>query len=187
MKKICMLDNHICMAFAGLSADARILITKAQTECQSHKLTVEDPVSTEYIARFLANVQQKYTQKGGVRPFGVSCLIMGFDVDKTPRLFMTDPSGIHSEWKANAIGRNSKPVSEFLEKSYENEMSSVDTIKLTVKALLEVVQSGADSMEIAVMNNERKVRNLSVEEIQVVIDEIEKEKELENEKRRLQK
>jgi len=41
---------------------------------------------------------QKYTQSGGVRPYGVSTLIMGFDYGK-PKLFQTDPSGIFSEWK----------------------------------------------------------------------------------------
>ncbi|CAJ0745260.1 4619_t:CDS:2 [Entrophospora sp. SA101] len=36
----------------GLSADARVLINKARTECQSHRFTVE------YITRYIAGVQQ---------------------------------------------------------------------------------------------------------------------------------
>lgn len=44
--------------FVGLTADARILINRARIECQSHKLTVEDPVTLEYITRYLAQLKQ---------------------------------------------------------------------------------------------------------------------------------
>jgi 20S proteasome alpha/beta subunit len=37
----------------------------------------------------------------GVRPFGISTLIAGFDSDKKPKLFMTEPSGIDTAWKVS--------------------------------------------------------------------------------------
>lgn len=99
VRKIALLDTHVCCAFAGLNADARILIDRARVEAQSHRLTVEDPVTIEYITKFIAGVQQRYTQSGGVRPFGISTLIMGFDpAEQHPRLYMTEPSGIYSAW-----------------------------------------------------------------------------------------
>lgn len=42
----------------GLTADGRILIDKARVECQSHRLTVEDPVTIEYITKHIAGIQQ---------------------------------------------------------------------------------------------------------------------------------
>ncbi|GAN02867.1 N-terminal nucleophile aminohydrolase [Mucor ambiguus] len=183
VRKICMLDDHICMAFAGLTADARVLINKARTECQSHRLTVEDPASVEYITRHIAQVQQKYTQSGGVRPFGISTLIVGFD-NKEPKLYMTEPSGIYTAWKANAIGRSSKTVREFLEKNYSEDMDEKNTVKLAIKSLLEVVQTGAKNIEIAVMTSDNTVKLLEQEEVESVVAEIEKEKEEEAEKKK---
>lgn len=138
VRKIVNLDDHIALACAGLKADARVLINKARIECQSHKLTVEDPVTVEYITRYIAGLQQKYTQSGGVRPFGLSTLIIGFDPHTgTPSLYQTDPSGTFSAWKANATGRNSNSIREFLEKNYK-ETSGQETVKLAIRALLEV-------------------------------------------------
>lgn len=59
--------------------------------------------------------------------------------------------------EANAIGRSSKTVSEFLEKNYTEGLSRDDTIKLTIKSLLEVVQTGAKNIEISVMEGYNKV------------------------------
>nr|GEW18860.1 proteasome subunit alpha type-7 [Tanacetum cinerariifolium] len=175
VRKIVNLDDHVALACAGLKADARVLINKARIECQSHKLTVEDPVTVEYITRYIAGLQQKYTQSGGVRPFGLSTLIVGFDpYTNVPSLYQTDPSGTFSAWKANATGRNSNSMREFLEKNYK-ETSGQETIKLTIRALLEVVESGGKNIEVAVMTKEG-LRQLEEAEIDTIVAEIEAEK-----------
>ncbi|GMP27100.1 hypothetical protein CsSME_00003250 [Camellia sinensis var. sinensis] len=176
VRKIVNLDDHIAMACAGLKADARVLINRARIECQSHRLTVEDPVTVEYITRYIAGLQQKYTQSGGVRPFGLSTLIVGFDpYTGVPSLYQTDPSGTFSAWKANATGRNSNSMREFLEKNYK-ETSGQETVKLAIRALLEVVESGGKNIEVAVMTKEHGLRQLDEAEIDAIVAEIEAEK-----------
>lgn len=177
VRKICLLDHHVVMAFAGLTADARILINRAQIECQSHKLNVEDPVTIEYITRYIAQLKQKYTQSNGRRPFGLSCLIGGFDMDGTPHLFQTDPSGIYYEWKANATGKSAKTVREFLEKYYTPELVEKEegAVKLAIKALLEVVQSGQKNLEVAIMRKDQPMQMLDAESIEKYVNIIEEE------------
>ncbi|XP_062103404.1 proteasome subunit alpha type-7-like [Humulus lupulus] len=137
MRKIVNLDDHIALACAGLKADAHALINKVRIECQSHQLTVEDPVTVEYITRYIAGLQQKYTQSGGVRPFGLSTLIIGFDpYTGAPALYQTDPFGTFSAWKANATRRNSNSLREFLEKNYK-EAAGQETVKFAIRALHE--------------------------------------------------
>jgi len=139
--------------------------------------------------RFIAELKQKYTQSNGRRPFGISCLIGGFDADGSPHLFQTEPSGIFYEYKANATGRSAKTVREFFEKHYkEDEVNNEHgAVKLAIRALLEVAQSGQNNLEVAVMENGKPLKMLDRKVILEYVDKIEKEKEEEQEKKKQKK
>ena len=51
------------------------------------RLTLDERASVEHMTRYIAGVQQRYTQSGGVRPFGISTLIVGFDPLGRPALY----------------------------------------------------------------------------------------------------
>lgn len=178
IRKILQVDEHIMLTFAGLQADARVLVDKARLECQSFRFNFEDEPTLEYIARFVAETQQKYTQKGGVRPFGISTFMIGYE-GKEPKLYVTEPSGAYSLWKANAIGRNSKNLREYLEKNHKDDMGTNESIKLAVETLLEVVES-SKNIEICVMTSAKKFEMLDDAVIDKFVKEIEKQREEES-------
>jgi 20S proteasome subunit alpha 4 len=101
----------------------------------------------------------------------------GLRANGNPALYLTDPAGTFSEWKANAIGgRNEKAVKEYLEKGWSEGLAEADAINLSIKALLEVVDSGAKNIEVAVIRKDGTVF-ISEERLTETIKQIETEKE----------
>ena len=141
-----------------------------RVEAQSYRLTMDECPSVEHLARYIANIQQKYTQSGGVRPFGVSTFVTGFDADQ-PRLFQTDPSGTFSEWKANAVGRNSKAIREYLEKNFE-ETEGKETQLLALKALTEMVEPSSKNIDVAVIAKGSQAAYVPSEDVDKMLKEI---------------
>jgi len=159
------------------SALTRANLGSTRVECQSFRLTMEDPVSVAYITRYMAGIQQKYTQSGGMRPFGISTLVCGYDRHGL-HLYHTDPSGTFYAWKANAIGKNSKTVREYLEKNYNDEVAKdeEECKKLAVKSLLEVVESGGRNIEVSTMKPGQPLKLWTEEEVDAFVTALEAEK-----------
>lgn len=133
-QKIFQIDDHVGVAAAGYIPDARSQVDNARFFSQSNKLIYDEPVEVETIAKHLADQSQQYTQYAGVRPFGVS-LILGGVVKKTPQLYLTDPSGTYISYDAIAIGSGSDQVTDFLEKTYNENLSLDDAAALAVAAI----------------------------------------------------
>ena len=133
-QKIFQVDEHIGIAAAGYIPDARILVDSARFFSQSNKLTYDESVEIETVAKHLADQSHQFTQYSGVRPFGVALIIGGVD-RKGARIFVTDPSGTYVPYAAVAIGGNSDEVTDFLEKNYKEGISIDDAISLAISAI----------------------------------------------------
>ena len=68
-------------------------------------------------------------------------------------------------------------MQEFLEKNWTANLAEADAIRLTIKALLEVVDSGSKNMELAVSRYGEPVRMLTEAELEAIIADIEREQE----------
>lgn len=117
---------------------------------------------------------QKYTQKGGARPFGLSMFVAGMNREHVPKLFLVEPSGMITMWKANAIGKNSKSVVDLLQKLYKEDLTVVQGAKILARGLSEIVDNPKQNLEFCVVTLQG-IKLLSSDEIEKLINSIEQE------------
>jgi proteasome alpha subunit len=166
-RKIYQLDDHVASAIAGLSSDARVLIDQARVFCQSNKFLYDEPVDIEVLARRLGDLAQVYTQHAGVRPFGVSMIIAGYDATGS-RVLTTDPSGAYRGFKATAVGRKNEEANRLLEEKYRDDMPLDEAVKLTIEAVNAASDTPITSktVKVAVIPAETKTfKRLTEEEV----------------------
>jgi len=165
--KIFQLDNHVGVAIAGLSSDARLLIDHARIQCQSNKLLYDEPLDIEVLTGKIGDIIQVYTQHGGVRPFGVSLIFSGVDLTGQ-RIFSLDPSGSYKGYKATAVGRKAEEINALLEKEYRDDMTLNEAVDLAVKTLSTALEGKAspETIKVAVIPADTKTfRRLTDEEV----------------------
>ena len=152
---------------SGLISDGRVLIQRAQTKAQNHRITFDEPMDVFSLVKDISDQQQLFTQYAGARPYGVSLLVAGID-ESGPRLFMTEPSGIFFEYKATSMGEGSAIVTKYLNSKYKETMTIEQGITLSLGALKEVLGAKfkKERIDIAVISSaDKKYKKLSRAEI----------------------
>lgn len=147
-RKIFPIDEHVGVAIAGLSADARILVDRARIDAQNNRLTYDEPIDIAVLAHQLADIKQQYTQYGGVRPFGVSLIIGGIDHHGS-RIFQTDPSGSCVGYASVAIGSGGDAVHAFLETHRTPPHTVEQAIQLAIACLSQAMEGGLDVQKLS--------------------------------------
>ncbi|WRX26003.1 Proteasome [Theobroma cacao] len=117
VQKIQCLTPNIGVVYSGMGPDFRVLVRKSRKQAEQYHRLYKEPIPVTQLVRETAAVMQEFTQSGGVRPFGVSLLVAGYD-DNGPQLYQVDPSGSYFSWKASAMGKNVSNAKTFLEKRY---------------------------------------------------------------------
>lgn len=157
-----------------MSPDARILIKKARKIAETYFGKYKERISVQLLTKEVASVMQEYTQSGGVRPFGVSLLVAGFD-EAGPHLYQVDPSGSYWAWKASSIGKNMTNVNTFLEKRYNENIDLEDAIHTAILSLKENFDGTMTSknIEVAIVRADKQVHIFSLDEIKDYLKETE--------------
>lgn len=174
VQKVAMVTKKLGVVYAGMGPDSRVLLTKARKMAQAYSRVYGEEMPTSQLVRGVAMVMQEFTQSGGVRPFGVSLLVVGFD-DEGPQLYQIDPSGSFFAWKASAIGKNMVNAKTFLEKRYSDDIELEDAIHTAILTLKEGFEGQVteNNIEIGVVGDDRMFKTLSPAEIKDYLTELE--------------
>ncbi|MCK5449580.1 hypothetical protein KAI32_01825, partial [Candidatus Pacearchaeota archaeon] len=164
--KINEIDEHIIAVSAGITSDARVLVEKARMSSQQHRMTYDSAPITESVIRDVADIQQQFTQYGGVRPFGVSMMFGGYNGE--PVLYTVDITGNYLKYKANAIGENDEKIKKLLKERYTKDLSSREAIKLGLDIFKEVQGENfsIDKFDVGIVK-EGKIEKLQGKELEI--------------------
>eukprot|EP01116_Phalansterium_solitarium_P024630 TRINITY_DN9073_c0_g1_i1.p1 TRINITY_DN9073_c0_g1~~TRINITY_DN9073_c0_g1_i1.p1 ORF type:complete len:234 (-),score=49.19 TRINITY_DN9073_c0_g1_i1:192-893(-) len=173
VEKISLVTSNIGFVYSGMGPDSRVLLRKGRKKAQKYYRTYHDPIPTAQLVKELASVMQEFTQSGGVRPFGCSLLIAGYE-ESGPQLYQVDPSGSYFAWKATAIGKNQNNAKTFLEKRYNDDIEIDDAINTAILTLKEGFEGemNENNIDIGIINADRKFRVLTPTEIKDYLAEL---------------
>ncbi|VDK80962.1 unnamed protein product [Litomosoides sigmodontis] len=184
-EKISKVDSHVAVTFAGLIADSRTLVERAQIEAQNFWFTYNRKMRVEDVTMSVANLALQFgdddAKASMSRPFGVAMLFGGVDQDG-PRLFHLDPSGTFIDCMAKSIGAASDGAEQSLKEHYHESMSLLEAEKITLSILKQVMEEKITSSNVEVVavipTKDDKGRltgsfeRLSKEQLDVLISEI---------------
>lgn len=133
IEKISKIDDHIGIASCGILADSRVLIDYARVRAQINRMTYNEPVEVSALVKDICDRKQRFTQMGGIRPYGIALLVAG--MNDAPHLYETDPSGTLREWKAHSVGRGAKDAKKALVEEFKDGLSKEKAVDIALKAL----------------------------------------------------
>ncbi|KGB79569.1 20S proteasome subunit alpha 6 [Cryptococcus deuterogattii R265] len=116
-KKLIRIDDHVGVAIAGLTSDARVLSNYMRQKAMQSRMTYGRATPVARLVQSIADRAQTNTQEYGRRPYGVGFLVIGKD-ETGPHLFEFSPAGTAFEYYAHSIGARSQSAKTYLEKNY---------------------------------------------------------------------
>ncbi|VBB27416.1 unnamed protein product [Acanthocheilonema viteae] len=153
-EKISKVDSHVAVTFAGLIADSRTLVERAQIEAQNFWFTYNRKIRVEDVTMSVANLALQFgdddAKASMSRPFGVAMLFAGVDQDG-PRLFHLDPSGTFIDCMAKSIGAASDGAEQSLKEQYHESTSLVEAEKIALSILKQVMEEKLTSSNVEIV------------------------------------
>jgi 20S proteasome alpha/beta subunit len=95
--RMVLFDNNYCIAMSGVLCDSVALLQVVLQQASQHLRLYKKPLTILQVAIAVADACQKNAFGGGIRPYGSTMLVCGYnnnnDSNKEATIYQTDPSG----------------------------------------------------------------------------------------------
>jgi 20S proteasome subunit alpha 7 len=147
-KRIHNVDVHAGIASTGFLPDARVLVSRAIDEAADFEEQFGIKIPPKLLADRLGYYMHYFTLHGGLRPFGATALLGGYDQDtKQPCLYMIEPNGCAYSYFGVATGKGRQAAKTELEKLNLNKepCTTAEAVKNMSKILTMLHQENKDN------------------------------------------
>ncbi|ODN83442.1 hypothetical protein L202_01582 [Cryptococcus amylolentus CBS 6039] len=142
----------------GLIADARAQVQRTRSEAAQFRYKYGYEITPEALAKRMANINQVYTQRAGMRPMGISMILIGQDDERGPQLFKLDPAGYFTGYKATSSGQKQTESANYLEKRWktlesekkDKDLDRTGVIEMAIECLSSVCATDFKASEIEI-------------------------------------
>ena len=107
--------SFVDQAWAILTpADARAQVQRTRQEAAQFRYKYGYEINPEALAKRMANINQVYTQKAGMRPLGIAMILIGPDDERGSQVFKIDPAGYYTGYHATSAGQKQTEATNFV-------------------------------------------------------------------------
>lgn len=166
------LSNTLGCVMNGPIGDSRALMSRARGEALEFRYKHGYDMPCDALAKRVANINQVYTQRAYMRPFGVALTAIGVDEEKGPQVYKVDPAGYYSGYIATAAGQKEQEVNIWLTKNLKDKKFAPgnwqDVVDLGINCLTDViaVDFRKTDLEVAYVGPDGVFRVLTPDEIE---------------------
>jgi 20S proteasome subunit alpha 1 len=164
--------NIGCMV-TGREADGRAWMMRLRQEAFEYLQDNGNQIPADVLAMKAADIAQLYTQKSGMRAYGVELTLCGYDLSKGPLLYKVDPAGHYIGYFACSSGLKEQEAQNELEKFHREKKGFADKemaemMKVAIVSLQNTLGLDFKStdVEVGVVDKNKVFRMLSPREIE---------------------
>ena len=169
-----------CMV-TGREADGRAWMMRLRQEAFEYLQDNGSDIPVDVLAMKAADIAQLYTQKSGMRAYGVELTLCGFDRAKGPLLYKVDPAGHFVGYHACSSGTKDQEAQNQLEKFFREQKGFADKemaeiVKIAIVSLQNTLGLDFKStdVEIGIADNSGVFKMLSSKDIEAHLNVIQK-------------